>query len=62
MKRIGFLLLLCLVLIGLLYLRYEPFTSTGTLIQLQTSRVPTMEDVYAAEAERRHVMRIIYGI
>jgi len=62
MKRVGFLVLIALALAALLYLRYEPFTSTGTLIQLQTSHVPTMEDVAAAEAERRHVMRVIYGM
>lgn len=62
MKRIGFLVLLFVVFAVLFYMRYESFTSTGTLIQLQTSRVPTMEDVYAAEAERRHVIRVIYGM
>jgi hypothetical protein len=36
-----------LLIVTILYMRSEGFTSPGTMVQLATSHVPTEEDLYA---------------
>jgi hypothetical protein len=38
--------LVALIAFSYLFLRKEPFTSPGTMVQLATSHVPTEEDLY----------------
>lgn len=58
--RLTFLILLVLFAVFLAsswYMQTDGFTSDGTLLQLQTSHVPTAEDVRRARRERRRIHR-----